>query len=96
MDYVNTQSNSLVEIATLAGENKFSPYGDQPVKKFTARERDIIKLICKQYTNREMAMLLNLSIRTIESHREKIQEKVGSRNSIGIVIYAIKYQIYEI
>jgi len=63
---------------------------------FTEREIEIIKLICTQSSNKEIASALNISTRTVESHRERIQEKIGSRNTTGIAIYAIKHKICEI
>lgn len=50
----------------------------------------------QQLSNKEMADRLNISIRTVETHREKIYEKTGARNSIGVVIYAIKHGIIKI
>ncbi len=85
-----------MKLAKMIAESKFNPYRNHPVKKFTVRETDIIKLICEQYTNKEIATKLGLSIRTVESHREKIHEKTGAKNSIGVVIYAIKHNLYEI
>jgi DNA-binding NarL/FixJ family response regulator len=84
------------KLTKMIAESKFNPYRNQPVKKFTNRETDVIKLICEQYTNKEIATTLGLSIRTVESHREKIQEKTGAKNSIGVVIYAIKHDIHQI
>jgi DNA-binding NarL/FixJ family response regulator len=83
-------------LTKMIAESKFNPYRNQPVKTFTAREQDIIKLICQQYTNKEIAQALKLSFRTIESYREKIHEKTGAKNSIGVVIYAIKHGLFEI
>lgn len=84
------------KLTKMIAESKFNPYRNHPIKKFTKRETDIIKLICEQYTNKEIATSLGLSIRTVESHREKIQEKTGAKNSIGVVIYAIKHDIHQI
>ena len=64
--------------------------------KFTEREIEIIKLVCTQSSTKEIASALNISTRTVESHRERIQEKIGSRNIAGITIYAIKHKIWEI
>jgi DNA-binding NarL/FixJ family response regulator len=47
-------------------------------------------------STKEIAGKLHLSVRTVESHREHIQEKTGSRNLVGMAIYAIKHGIYEI
>lgn len=91
--YCTATSNKL---AKMIAESKFNPYRNHPVKKFTSRETDIMKLVCDQYTNKEIATTLGLSIRTVESHREKIQEKTGAKNAIGVVIYAIKHGIYEV
>lgn len=60
------------------------------------REREVIKLICEQCTNQEIAEKLNLSPRTVESHRQRILEKTGSKNSVGIVIYAVINNIYSL
>lgn len=84
------------KLTKMIAESKFNPYRNHPVQKFTNRETDIIKLICQQYTNKEIAEMLGLSIRTVESHREKIQEKTGAKNAIGVVVYAIKHGIYEV
>ena len=46
--------------------------------------------------NKEIADELNLSIRTIEGYRDRIFEKIGAKNSAGVVVYAIKNKIYDI
>jgi len=84
------------KLAKMIAESKFNPYRNHPAQKFTNREIEVIKLICEQHTNKEIAKTLNLSIRTVESHREKIQEKADAKNSIGIAIYAIKHNLFEI
>lgn len=60
------------------------------------REREVVKLICEQCTNQEIAEKLNISQRTVESHRQRILEKTGSKNSVGIVIYAVINNIYHL
>lgn len=59
------------------------------------KEIAIVRCICRQMTNREIAEHFNLSIRTIEGYRDKILEKTGARNSAGIVIYAIRNKLYD-
>lgn len=53
------------KLTKMIAESKFNPYRNHPVKRFTARETDIIKLICEQFTNKEIANTLKLSIRTV-------------------------------
>jgi two-component system, NarL family, response regulator DegU len=56
----------------------------------TERELQIIQLICEEFTNKEIAEKLCLSVRTIDGHREVILEKIKARNTVGIVMYAVK------
>ncbi|MCU7615175.1 response regulator transcription factor [Chryseobacterium sp. GMJ5] len=60
------------------------------------REKDVVKLICKEFTNNEIAEKLFISPRTVESHRQRIVEKIGAKNTVGIVIYAIINHIYPL
>lgn len=59
------------------------------------REIEIITLICKELTNKEISERLCLSIRTVENHRDKILEKTGARNTVGIVMFALKNNLLE-
>lgn len=54
------------------------------------REVQIIQMICDEYTNREIAEKLKLSVHTVEGHRELIREKINAKNTVGIVMYAVK------
>jgi DNA-binding NarL/FixJ family response regulator len=66
------------------------------VAELTPREQEIIKLICKGHSNKEIATILSLSKRTVEGYREKIMSKVQARNSLDIMTYAIKNNLYKI
>ena len=91
--YCKHTSDKLIK---LIAKSSFNPFKKIPKPQFSERETQIIKLICEQYANKEIAAQLNLSVRTIEGYREKIQEKAKARNSAGIVIFAIKNQIHKI
>jgi two-component system, NarL family, response regulator DegU len=58
------------------------------------RETQVIQLICMELTNHEIADRMNISVRTVEGHREVILEKLKARNTVGIVMYAIKNGLY--
>ncbi|MBK9257725.1 MAG: response regulator transcription factor [Saprospiraceae bacterium] len=62
----------------------------------TKRETEILKMICEENTNKEIADKLKLSARTIEGHRQKILEKTGCKNTVGLVIYAIEHHIIDV
>lgn len=59
------------------------------------REIEIVKLICKQHTSREIGEILNLSSRTVEAHKNNILRKTKSINTAGIVLYAIEYHLLD-
>ncbi len=60
------------------------------IVEFTKREREILNLICHEYSTREIACKLNTSIRTVDWHRKNIFLKTNSKNSAGMVFYAVK------
>jgi DNA-binding NarL/FixJ family response regulator len=57
-------------------------------QELTEREREILLLICQEYSTKEISSRLSLSDRTVENHRAKIMEKTGVKNIVGIVRYA--------
>ena len=61
----------------------------------THRERQIISLICKEYTTNEIAGELNLSPLTIETHRKNIFLKLKVKNIAGLVRFAIKNNLED-
>lgn len=92
--YCNEASLKLTKL--LAKSDKI-PFIKKEIKpEFSHKEIEVIKCVCEEMTNREIADRLNLSTRTIEGYRDKIQEKVGAKNWAGIVVYAIRNNIYRI
>ena len=59
------------------------------------REIEILTLICKEYSNSEIAEKLFLSISTVETHRKNLIAKLGVNNTVGLVKFAIKNKIIE-
>ncbi len=55
----------------------------------TTREQEILDLIVKEFSNQEIAEKLSISIRTVDAHRRNLLEKTGSRNTAGLVKYAL-------
>lgn len=64
--------------------------------ELTIREKEIINLICREHTNTEIADKLSISPRTVEGHRNNLLLKTGSKNTAGLVVFAIKHGIYEV
>lgn len=63
---------------------------------FNKREIQIMRLICRQWSTKEIAEKFELSSRTIEDNRQVILRKTKSKRTAGIVIYAIRHRIYLI
>jgi DNA-binding NarL/FixJ family response regulator len=59
----------------------------------STREIEIIQLICKEQTNQEIATQLGISPRTVEAHRRHIMEKIGAKNTAGLILYGLKHQL---
>jgi PAS domain S-box-containing protein len=64
--------------------------------ELTPRERDILHCICQGKSNQEIADKLNISIRTVEGHRNRLLKKTGCRNSVCLALYAVKHKLYNI
>lgn len=87
-------NDTSARLANLIGRSRFNPAPAAPKPQFSDREYAVIRFICKEMSNKEMASELNLSIRTVEGYRDRILEKIGAKNAAGIVVYAIKNGIY--
>jgi two-component system response regulator DegU len=59
------------------------------------KELDIIRLVCEEYSNKEIAEKLFLSHRTIDTYREKIMQKIGAKNTAGVVMYAVRNDLIK-
>jgi DNA-binding NarL/FixJ family response regulator len=59
----------------------------------SARQREILQLLAEGNTNKEIATVLNLSIKTVETHRKELMERLGLHDVAGLVRYAIRMGI---
>jgi DNA-binding NarL/FixJ family response regulator len=68
---------------------------DAPDDPLTPRELDVVKLIAEAYTNRQIAEILKVSEKTVESHRGNVLGKLGMRDRVELVRYAIRRGLVE-
>lgn len=95
---INTILNDSLyfsEEVTRAVMQRFVKVDDRKVKKdnpfsLTDRENEVLRHIVREFTNHEIAEKLNISVRTVESHRRNLLQKTGSRNTAGLVRYAME------
>jgi DNA-binding NarL/FixJ family response regulator len=63
---------------------------DGPADGLTPRQREVLQLIAEGHTNAEMAETLNLSVKTVETHRAQLMDRLSIRDVAGLVRYAIR------
>ena len=66
-----------------------------PSEPLTPREQEVLKLIAEAHTNREIGEILHLSEKTVESHRGNLLRKLGMRDRVELVRYAIRRGLIE-
>ncbi|MEA2403595.1 MAG: hypothetical protein QOE08_242 [Thermoleophilaceae bacterium] len=86
----------LSSVAEGALVREWLEHGDQaPRDPLTPRELDVVKLIAEAYTNRQIAETLKVSEKTVESHRANVLSKLGMRDRVELVRYAIRRGLIE-
>lgn len=83
------------KLARLIGASQFGPKAKQKVM-FSPKEIAIIRMICEEKTTREIGDELNMSSRTAEEYRQKVREKMDVKGTAGMVIYAIKNDLFKL
>ncbi len=58
--------------------------------KLSEREKEVIKLICQEFSSQEIADHLFISFHTVESHRANLMHKAGAKNTAGLVRWAVE------
>lgn len=85
--YFNEEVSKLL-IQRIAKNEKVS--SAIPDSSLSEREKEIIRLICNEFTIKEIADKLFISERTVDTHKRNIFEKTKTKNSAGIVMYAVR------
>lgn len=60
------------------------------IPKLTSREKEVLELIIKEFTTHEIAEKIFISVKTVESHRNNLMQKLGVKNSAGLVRVAFE------
>jgi DNA-binding NarL/FixJ family response regulator len=88
-------SSTSYKLARLIGNSKIGPKAQDKIS-FSSREIDIIRMICEEKTTKEIGDSLNMSARTAEEHRKRIRDKMDVKGTAGMVIYAIRNDLYRL
>ena len=103
---VNELLKSIEKV--LDGENYYSPAVTESIMSslsdsrkaykeadLTKRELQVLELMFKEKTNKEIADELFISLRTVETHKHHIMEKTGAKNMAGLVKFAIREKLFD-
>jgi two-component system response regulator NreC len=65
------------------------------ISSLTPRETEVLRLVAQGYTNRQIAELLSISVRTVESHRANLMDKLDLHSRVELVRYAKEHGVLE-
>jgi DNA-binding NarL/FixJ family response regulator len=88
--YLTEKVNELV-IAGYLGERRAA----SPLESLSKRERDILQHVVDGRSNKDVARLLNISIKTVETYRSRMLQKLGIRNVAELVKFAISHGLTQ-
>ncbi|HXV62815.1 MAG TPA: response regulator transcription factor [Vicinamibacteria bacterium] len=71
------------------------PLKGEPLRRLTSRETQILQLLAEGRSNKEVASILDISVKTVETHRTNIMRKLGVHSVVELVRYAIKNEIIQ-
>lgn len=63
--------------------------------RLTSRQRDVLSLIGRGFTNKEIALQLGVTLKTIEFHRKRLTERVGTRSVAQLTLVAVREGLLE-
>jgi DNA-binding NarL/FixJ family response regulator len=81
--------NIIVNISNI----KVSPHDPN---QLTKREEEVLQMICKGHTTKEISDLLFISQKTVEGHKTNLLSKTNSKNTINLMLYAFKNKLVEL
>ena len=92
--YINNAVLKAIQEAALQ-KNKPLKNVNALAIELSAREKEVLELICREYSNAEIAEKLFISVRTAEGHRNNLLAKTGCRNTAGLVLFAVKHHLFD-
>ena len=96
MEYDYYFNNKITNIMRKVMMYKGKRNSDHLTFDLTEREKEVLALICQEFTAKEIGEKLFISFRTVEGHRKKLLTKLNVRNTAGLVVLAIKNEIVKI
>ncbi|MCO6496699.1 MAG: response regulator transcription factor [Chitinophagaceae bacterium] len=91
--YLNNFVNRVL-IKKNYAKQKFSPNLNSELT-VTDKEKEVLSLVCMEFTAQEIAQRMNISPRTVEAIKDRLMERFGVKNSVGLVFFAVKNSLIE-
>lgn len=86
--YLNNFVNKIL-IKKNYSKQKFNPNLNSEAV-LSEREKEVLTLVCMEYTAQEIAQKMDISARTVEAIKDRLMERFGVKNSVGLVFYSMK------
>ncbi len=80
----------LQRVLAILKKTRDQPIDKEVAEQITDREREVLISIATSHTNKEIATALNIGVRTVETHRERIMKKLGIHDAAGLTRYALR------
>ena len=91
--YLNPFVNKVL-IKKNYSKQKFNPNLNSEVV-LSDREKEVLTLVCMEFTAQEISGKMDISPRTVEAIKDRLMERFGVKNSVGLVFYAMKNQLID-
>jgi DNA-binding NarL/FixJ family response regulator len=75
-------------------KQKFNPSLTSEIV-LSEKEKEVLTLVCMEFTAQEIASKMNISARTVEAIKDRLMERFGVKNSVGLVFHAMKNQLID-
>ena len=92
--YLNNFVNRVL-IKKNYAKQKFNPNLNSEVT-ISEREKEVLSLVCMEYTAQEIAQKMDISSRTVEAIKDRLMERFGVKNSVGLVFFAMKNSLIDV
>jgi DNA-binding NarL/FixJ family response regulator len=70
--------------------------GEQDTEQLTPRQRQIVKLVAEGNSNKRIAHILKISIKTVETHRSEAMRRIGAKSSADLALYAARNELVQL
>ena len=89
-------SKTLIKEIALSSIKKEDAEFQSKKVRLSSIELTVIELICREKSNKEISLVINRAIRTVEAIKKSIYIKTGTKKTAGVVVYAIKNEIFQV